>query len=77
MQVGSAEVEMDRLQESDRKAEGDAARLARSVALDGYKDALVAASLPAGAAELLGYGALFFLVVSVGAAWKRDQIRPE
>ncbi len=77
MQVGRTEAEMDRLEQSDRKAESDAARLARSVALDGYKDALVAASLPAGAAQLFGYGALFFLVVSLGAAWKRDRIRLE
>jgi hypothetical protein len=77
MQVGRTEVEMDRLQDSDRKAEGDAARLSHMVALDDYKEALIAASLPAGAAKLLGYAALVFLTVSVAASWTRDRIRPE
>jgi hypothetical protein len=77
MQLGRTEVEADRLRYSGKDAETDAASNAHIAALDDYKAAFSAANLPAGGAELLGYAALFFLIVSVGAAWKRDRIRPE
>jgi hypothetical protein len=77
MQLGRTEAEVDRLRFSGKDADTGVAKLAHVKALDEYKAAFGAASLPAGGAELLGYGALFLLIVSVGAAWKRDRIRPE
>lgn len=77
MKLGKTEAEVDRLRFSGNDDETGVAKLAYVKALDEYKAAFGSASLPAGGAELLGYGALFFLVVSVGAAWKRDRIRPE
>lgn len=77
MKLGKTEAEVDRLRFSGKDAEIDAGVLAHVKALDEYKAAFGGASIPSGGAELLGYGALFFLVVSVGAAWKRDRIRPE
>ena len=77
MQLGKTEAEVDRLRSSGNDAETDAAEDVHMEALDDYKGAFSAANLPAGGAELLGYAALFFLIVSVGAAWKRDRISPK
>lgn len=77
MKLGKTEAEVDRLRFSGNDDETGVAKLAYVKALDEYKAAFGSASLPAGGAELLGYAALFFLVVSVGVAWKRDRIRPE
>jgi hypothetical protein len=77
MQLGRTEAEVDRLRLSGNDAETDAAEDDQMEALDDYKAAFSGANLPAGGAELLGYAALFFLMVSVGASWKLDRIRPE